>query len=114
MSILLDNRDYVKDGAGSVASVSGSGAVLSDALFRLSARRGGFPLLPGLGSRMYLLGQAKPSARPALARQYAVEALAGMEDIEVTGAAVAAHGDGLEVRVELTWQGEALAVELEV
>ena len=113
MSILLEHRDYVSDGAGSVTSVSGGSAVLSDVLFRLTARRGGFALMPELGSRMYLLRTEKPSARTPLARQYAVEALADLEDISVTDASVTTDGSKLVIRVELLWQGQPLAVELE-
>lgn len=114
MSILMDQRDYVADGAGSVASVSGGNAVLSDILFRLSARRGGFVLMPEFGSRMHLLGKEKPSARAVLAQQYAAEALADLDDVTVTGAAVTTGGDRLKVKVELAWQGETLTAELEV
>ena len=113
MSILLEHQDYVPDGAGSVASVSGENAVLSDVLFRLTARRGGFALLPEFGSRMHLLRGEKPSARTLLARQYAVEALADMEDVSVTDAAVTIDGNKLLICVELVWQGQPLAVELE-
>lgn len=113
MSILLEQRDYVPDGMGGVTALSGSGAILNDVLFRLSARRGGFALLPEFGSRMYRLREEKPSARTALARQYAVEALSGMEDVTVTDAAVTVSGGTLHIRVELLWQGQALAVELE-
>lgn len=113
MSILLENQDYVPDGEGSVSSVSGGDAILSDVLFRLTARRGSFVLLPEFGSRMYLLRGEKPSARTLLARQYAVEALADMEDIAVTDAAVTTEGEKLLIHVELTWQGQSLAVELE-
>lgn len=113
MSILLENRDYVADGTGGVRSVKGAEAVLSEALFRLTARRGGFPPLPELGSRMYLLRSEKPSRRPALARQYAAEALAGMDEVTVADASVADLGDVLRVRVELTWEGQPLTVELE-
>lgn len=113
MSILLEHRDYAPDGAGSVASVSGGSALLSDVLFRLTARRGGFALLPEFGSRMHTLRNEKPSERPALARQYAAEALADMEDVTVTDASVTDSGERLTIRVELAWQGEPLAVELE-
>ena len=113
MSIQMDQKDYVADG-GTVASASGGSALLSDVLFRLSARRGGFVLLPEFGSRMYLLRREKPSARAALARQYAAEALADLTDVEVTDAAVSAEGEVLRVQVKLTRQGEPLAVELEV
>lgn len=113
MSILMKEGDYIPDGQGSVLSVSGGEAVICDVLFRLCARRGGFPLMPELGSRMYRLGRERPSARTLLARQYAVEALSGLDDVAVTDAAVSTVGDGLLVRVYLLWQGRALTVELE-
>lgn len=113
MSIQMDRKDYVAAG-GSVASASGGSALLSDILFRLSARRGGFVLLPEFGSRMHLLRHEKPSARAALARQYAVEALEELTDVEVTDAKVTPAGEGLLVQVELSWRGAPLAVELEV
>ena len=112
MSLLLKNRDYTSDGRGSVASVSGGEALLNEVLFRLSARRGAFPLMPELGSRLYLLRSEKPSAWGALAGQYAAEALSDL-DVTVTGAGVTAEGDRLHIRVDLTWQGETLTVELE-
>ena len=88
--------------------------MLGDVLFRLSARRGTFVLLPEFGSRMHLLCREKPSARAALARRYAVEALEDLTDVEVTDAVVSQVGEALRVQVELTRQGEPLAVELEV
>lgn len=114
MSILVDQKDYVADGAGSVASTAGGSAVLNDILFRLTARRGAFPLLPEFGSRMYLLQREKPSRRTALARQYAVEALADLTDVTVTDAAVTPRENGIGVRVDLIWLGEPLSVALEV
>lgn len=113
MSLLLKNRDYTSDGRGSVASVSGGEALLNEVLFRLSARRGGFPLMPELGSRLHLLRSEKPSDWGTLAGQYAAEALADLDGVTVTGAGVTAEGDRLNIRVDLTWQGEALTVELE-
>ena len=113
MSILLKNGDYVPDETGSVLSVSGSEAVICDVLFRLSARRGGFPLLPELGSRLYSLRNEKPSARGALARQYAVEALSDLSDVTVADVGVTPAGGRLHIRVELLWQGRPLTVELE-
>ena len=113
MSILINNRDYVPDGAGSVTSVSGSAALLNEILFRLSVRRGSFPLLPDLGSRLHLLRQEKPSQRTALARQYAAEALAELTDVTVTDALVTPEEGRLHIRVELLSEDEALTVELE-
>lgn len=113
MSILVDQKDYAARD-GSVVSATGAEAILSDILFRLTARRGAFPLLPRLGSRMYLLPREKPSRRTALARQYAAEALADLSDVTVTDAAVTPTEAGMSVRVELVWSGEPLSVELEV
>lgn len=113
MSLLLKNRDYTADGKGSVVTLSGAEALLGEVLFRLSARRGAFPLLPELGSRMHLLRKEKPGSWETLARQYAAEALAGLEGVTVTGASVTAVGDRLNVLVSLDRQGETVTVELE-
>ena len=93
--------------------MGGGSAILSDVLFRLTARRGGFALMPEFGSRMYLLRGEKPSVRTPLARQYAVEALADLEDVSVADAAVTTDGSKLLIHVDLIWQGQPLAVELE-
>jgi len=113
MSILMERKDYVSDGMGSVRSVGGAEAVLAEVLFRLTARKGAFPLMPEFGSSMYLLRREKPSARQVLARQYAAEALESLDSVSVTDAEVIDMGDHLKIRVELVWQGQALAVELE-
>ena len=103
MSLLLKDRDYVADGNGGVAVVQGGEALLN-------AQRGSFSFLPDLGSRMGELRREKPSAWEVLARQFAVEALDGLEDVTVTGAAVRQERDALMVSVELLWRGEALLV----
>lgn len=83
-------------------------------LFRLTCRRGAFPLLPNLGSRLYLLGREAPSAREMAAWQYAREALEDLE-LEVTGATVQLRADGAaDVAVTLVWQGQTLRVEVTV
>ena len=110
MSLLMKDRDYAADGNGGVAAVWDAEALLNEALFRLTARRGSFPFLPKLGSRMGELRREKPSDWDALARQFAVEALDGLEDVTVTGAAAYRDRDALLVAVELLWQGEALSV----
>ena len=115
MALLLRDGDYVPDERGGLRTVEGAEEVLQRALFQLQVRRGSFPFLPELGSRLYLLPRERPGAREALARQYAVEALRGEADLEVTGAAVAPAGaDALEVRVDLSWTGTPLTVSLTV
>ena len=111
----LIEGDYVPDGAGGLTTLTGSEEVLARALYRLTARRGGLPFLPELGSRLYLLPREKPGAWEALARQYAVEALRNETELEVTGVTAAPAGAGaLEVQVSLSWKGEPLAVSLTV
>lgn len=113
MSLLLRNRDYARDGNGGVTAVSGGEALLNEALFRLTARRGSFPFLPRLGSRMGELRREKPSDWDALARQFAVEALDGLEEVTVIGVRVRRDQDALLVMTDLLWQGEALTVQWE-
>ena len=57
METKLVNGDYVPDGLGGVERLSGADALLGRVLYRLTARRGQFPPLPELGSRLYLLGR---------------------------------------------------------
>jgi hypothetical protein len=68
--------DYVPDGWGGFETVMDQAETVQRILFKLSARRGEFPLLPELGSRLWMLGQEKPSERATAAHQYIAEALA--------------------------------------
>ena len=110
MSLLLQNRDYADDGNGGVAVAQDGDELLGEVLFRLAVRRGSFPFLPALGSRMHLLRRVKPSERESLALQYAVEALEDLTDVTVTGASVRQEEVAFWVSVELLWQGTRLAV----
>ena len=104
MELKLNQGDYVPDGAGGFVRCTGHQALLAEALYRLTARRGAFPLLPELGSRMYRLPSAKPSQRAALARQYAAEALADLTGVTVENARVTPTETGLNIRVDLIRQ----------
>lgn len=111
----LKQGDYVLNSTGGLQTVTGREEVLQRVLFQLTARRGKFPLLPELGSRLYRLSREKPTARQALAMHYAVEALAGEPELEVTGVELAElDGDRLQVQVDLRWRGEALTAAVEV
>lgn len=109
---ILRDGDYCPDGMGGFKQAAGAEEVLERVLFQLSARRGGFPLLPTVGSRLYLLPGAKPSARQALAAAYVAEALHGWEDLTVTDT----RWDGEKglVTVLLTWQGASLEAAVAV
>ena len=72
---VLRNGDYVLSGGG-IRRAGGNEAVLERVGFRLRARRGRFPFLPGLGSRLHQLGAVSPGQRRTAAEQYVAEALA--------------------------------------
>ena len=52
MENLLRDGDYVPNGFGGFTRLYGTQEVLARALFRLTCRRGSFPFLPELGSRL--------------------------------------------------------------
>ena len=54
MEVRIKDGDYIPDGLGGVVRCQGADALLERVLFRLTARRGGFPILPQLGRRLYL------------------------------------------------------------
>ena len=110
MELMLRSGDYVPDGTGGFLRAEGTDALLQRVLWKLTVRRGSFPFLPELGSRLYLLPREKPSARRALARQYVAEALADEQDLEIKDVAL----DGESLQVALTWQGESLYTEMEL
>ena len=114
MALLLKQRDYVPDENGGVTVVRDSDELLSEVLFRLTARRGSFPFLPELGSRMGQLRREKPSAWETLARQFAAEALAELKDLTVADAEVSQEGETLWVTVKLLWQGTDWSVTAQV
>ena len=108
MELQLKNGDYIPDGTGGVVRAEGDEALLQRVLFRLSARRGALPMLPELGSQLYLLGREAPEARLAAARQYAAQAVSP-EGLQVEDLQLTERGDG---RMDLTvWlRGEDAAL----
>lgn len=99
MTNQLTNGDYAVLGTGLVR-LQGSAADFHNALYRLQCRRGSFPFLPTLGSRLWRLGLVRPGDRENAARQYCVEAL---------------QGCGVQARnIRVTEQGSALCVEAEL
>ncbi len=104
-----NDGDLVPNGAGDFQRLEGSQALIQRVLFKLSARRGAFPFLPRLGSRLHTLSAEKPGARQALCLQYVCQALED-EDVTVTSAHYHQQGEQAWVKVHLQWQGEALEV----
>ena len=110
----LQNGDYVPDGVGGLLRVEGREALLQRAMFKLTARRGAFPFLPELGSRLHRLGKVPLAQRQAAAAQYAAEALEG-EALTVKSAALEPGAEGaMALTVDCVWRGEALPVTVEI
>ena len=108
----LRNGDYIPDGAGGFQCLRGRQAILEDALFLLSARRGGFAPMPELGSRLYLLAREKSGARESMARVYVREALEPL-GIEVMGITLT-EGEVLHLQIELQAGGQTDVLEVDI
>ena len=80
--LILREGDYVPNGQGGFSAAQGVDEVLERVLWKLTVKRGSFPFLPQLGSRLHLLNKVPVKERETMAAQYAAEALA---DEEVTG-----------------------------
>ena len=114
MEVKIHNGDYIPDGLGGVVRGQGTEALLERVLFRLTARRGGLPPLPRLGSRLYLLSREPAARRLSAARQYVAEALAE-EPVTVTDVTLSPEEQGrVSVRVLLDYQGTELSVSAAV
>lgn len=111
MELKVRDGDYLPDGQGGFQRAEGTEELLQRVMWKLCVRRGSFPLLPQLGSRLYLLLGEKSANREALARQYVAEALAGERDLEVAG--VQLDGAG-HLQADLLWRGRSLSVTAEV
>ena len=101
MELKLEQGDYVPDGAGGFEALDGAQAALARALFRLTARRGQFPFLPELGSRLWRLGQVPAADRQSAAEQYVAEALAEEPGLVVEEVAMAETGGGRAVAYDV-------------
>lgn len=114
MEARLSNGDYIPDNLGGVVRLQGAQALLERVLFRLSAHRGQFPLLPELGSRLYLLSRESAAQRLSAARLYVTEALAE-EEVSVENVELSPGRDGhMEISVLLSYRGEDLSVTMTV
>ena len=114
MELWLRDGDYVRDGGGGLVRLEGAEALLQRVLFRLCARRGGFPPLPELGSELYRLSGQPKSGRLSAARQYVAQALRA-EDVTVEDVTLSDGGSGrTAVEVRLLYEGERLALHVTV
>jgi hypothetical protein len=116
MELKLIDGDYVPDteaGSG-FETVAGDGEALQRVLYKLTAHRGSFPFMPELGSRLWLLGREKRSARDSAARQFVAEALEDEDGVKVTDVQVTELNDSLRVDVKLLYDGTVRELAVEV
>lgn len=114
MEARIHNGDYIPDGLGGVVRCQGADALLERVLFRLTARRGGLPFLPRMGSRLYLLGREPAAQRLSAARQYVAEALEE-EDVSVTDVILTPEAqERVRIRVLLDYHGAELTAAVTV
>lgn len=115
MELKIRDGEYVTDGIGGLVRVSGTEALLQRVLFRLQARRGMFPFLETIGSRLWKLGGVAAAQRQAAAKQYVAEALEDEENLSVEAVTLQNREDGTtELTVKLEYEGETLSAELTV
>lgn len=114
LELKLVNGDYVPDGLGGLSRLTGVEAVAARVLYRLAARRGGLPFLPGLGSRLHLVLRERPSVWQDLCARYVAEALEEEPDLKVTGVELTPRGERADLTVRLEGQGEPLTVTMEL
>ena len=115
MELKLQNGDYVPNGAGGLERVTGQEELLQRVLFRLIARRGAFPFQETLGSRLWQLGRTGTATRQSAAEQYVAEALEEETGLRVDAVTLTEKGGGVtELTAEMTYEGQALSVTLEI
>ena len=113
MALILREGDYVPDGQGGFRQAEGAAEVLERILWKLTVKRGSFPFLPALGSRLHQLAGVPARERETLAGQYAAEALAD-EEVELREARLTREGEKTLLTLKLGWQGEELTATVEV
>ena len=116
MELKLNNGDYVPDAesCSGFLTVTGIDETVQRALYKLTVRRGSFPFYPDLGSRLWLLGREKRSARDSAARQYVAEALSDEGGIYVSDVMVTEQADSLSVHVKLVLEDTVRELTVEV
>jgi len=97
--------DYIPSENGGFKTVTGVDEILQRVMFKLTARRGAFPFLPELGSRLYTLSGEKRSNRQSAAEQFIIEALSDEPEIVFDEAVLKESGNELDITVKLDYLG---------
>lgn len=115
IELTVREGDYVPDGRGGFQRSEGDDALLQRVLWKLSVRRGSFPFLPELGSRLHLLPQAREGERLSLAKEYVAQALRDEQSLTVETVELRETGQGSAALHLVLRQGErSVTAEIEV
>lgn len=113
MELKLVNGDYALSGGGGFSRCYGYEALLARVLFRLTARRGSFELMPDMGSQLWLLPSKPRSMWERYAWSAVTEALQD-EPVTLTAVSVEEKNSRLSVAAELKYNEETITAEVTV
>ena len=114
MELKIRNGDYVALENGGMEMVEGSAELIQRVLYRLTARRDGFPFIPTLGSTLHQLGRVNARECSSAAEAAVREAL-HEEDLDVTGVTLDNAAQGLyTLCVALQYKGDPIEVALTI
>ena len=114
MAYLLRDGDYVPNETGGFKTADGIDDILERVLFKLKARRGQFPLIPQLGSRLYLLPREAPTARQSAAEQYVREALQDETRLQIISVSLTQKDEQLFLDVTAAYGDREFSFGLDV
>lgn len=112
MELKIKNGDYVLSG-GMAERLEGSAELIQRVLYKLTARREGFPFIPELGSELYALSRTTARERDSAAELAVREALSDETELEITDVTLRETQEGLyTLQVQMEQAGQELNVSL--
>ena len=114
MELKLTDGNYSARLGGGFVSVSGADELAQRVEMKLRARRGGFPLMPNFGSRLYSLSTVKPSDREAAARQFVAEALSDEPGLTLEELNISFNNDTMLLDMQFSYSDDTLSVSMSV
>ena len=113
MMLKLYAGEYLGDRNGGFQHVTGFDELLQRALMKLTARRGGFAMIPDFGSRLHLLSRESADRRETAASEYVHEALRD-EELEIESIRLGGDQNGMHLSVTLSAESGRGVLEVPV
>ena len=115
MEMKLSNGNYISDGDGGFEMVSGAEEILQRIIFKLMCHRGKYPVMPKLGSNLYLLCREKKKDLDSVARNYIFEALEDERNLELVSMETTyLDVDKIKLDLGFLWYGSEIELSLTV